>query len=85
MRQPTIIAINDRMLVNIYRGTATSASWNVTYRLWLTIFALILIGFSRGLVSDTASVLGRTGASARGMSRWLQDSEIRTSCIAITN
>jgi hypothetical protein len=40
------------MSANICRDTATSASWNVTYRPWLTTLAPILISFSRRLVSD---------------------------------
>jgi hypothetical protein len=33
-------AISDRVSANICRETATSAIWNVTYRPWLTTFAL---------------------------------------------
>src|SRR3954466_98078 len=44
--------ISDKMSANICLGTATSASWKVTYRPWLTTFAPILISFSRRLVSD---------------------------------
>jgi hypothetical protein len=39
------------MSANICRETATSASWKVTYRPWLTTFAPILISLSRRLVS----------------------------------
>ena len=39
------------MAANNFRGTATSASWNVTYLAWCTTFAPILISFSRSVVS----------------------------------
>src|SRR3954471_6898692 len=52
-------AISDRISANDRRGTATSASWNGTYRPGLTTFAPILISFSRRLVIDhLSSVLG---------------------------
>jgi len=39
-----------RIAANTERGTATSASWNVTTFAWLTTFAPILISFSRSVV-----------------------------------
>ncbi len=38
-----------------FRGTATSANWNVTYLPWLTTFAPIFTSFSRSVVSDQCS------------------------------
>ncbi len=44
-----------RISRNRFRGTATSANWNVTYRPWRTTLAPILISFSRKLVCDQGS------------------------------
>src|SRR4051794_6578094 len=43
--------IRTRIAANSARGTATSASWNVTTFAWRTTFAPILISFSRSVVS----------------------------------
>ena len=45
-------AIRCRIARNSLRGMATSAISNVTYRAWQTIFAPILISFSRNVVND---------------------------------
>ncbi len=37
------------------RDTATSVIWELMYRAWVTIFAPILIGFSRSVVSPNTS------------------------------
>ena len=57
-------AIRHRIYPNIRRDTATSAIWNVTLRPWLTIFAPILISFSRSVVSDQCAMV-RGRASVR--------------------
>src|SRR5262249_51232312 len=44
-------AIRSRIWANNCRGTATSASWKVTYLAWATTLAPILISFSRSVVS----------------------------------
>ena len=44
--------MRSRMAANRSRGTATSASWNVTYLACRTTFAPILISFSRSVVND---------------------------------
>ena len=44
-----------RIFWNNTLGTATSASWNVTYRPWLTTFAPIFTSFSRSVVNDQCS------------------------------
>ncbi len=48
-------SIRLRMFRNKFLGTATSASWKVTYRPWLTTLAPILISFSRSVVYDQCS------------------------------
>ncbi len=47
-------AINPRTCANRERDTATSASWNVTYRPWRTTLAPILTSFSRSVVAVMA-------------------------------
>ena len=49
--------ISRRISVNSFLGTATSASWNVTYRPWRTTLAPILTSLSRSVVSDQCSTL----------------------------
>ncbi len=44
-----------RIFRNSSLGTATSASWKVTYRPWLTTLAPILTSFSRSVVNDQCS------------------------------
>ena len=48
------LAMFRRIRANILRETATSAIWNRTQRPPLTTFALILISFSRSVVSILA-------------------------------
>ena len=45
-------SIRRRISANRARAMATSASWNVTYRPWLTPMAPILTSFSRSAVGD---------------------------------
>jgi len=55
-------AINANMFANRWRGMATSAIWNATYRPWLTTFAPILISFSRSVVNEafkTSNCIGK--------------------------
>ena len=52
-----------RILANRTRGTATSASWNTTYRPWRTIRAPILTSFSRSVVSDLSAKPACAGSS----------------------
>ncbi len=47
--------MSGKILRNICRDTTTSAIWNVTERPCLTIFAPVLISFSRSVVSDQCS------------------------------
>ncbi len=44
-------SIRPRMAANSSRGTATSATWNITYRACRTTLAPILMSFSRSVVS----------------------------------
>ena len=48
-------SIRLRISRNRFRGTATSANWNVTYRPWLTTLEPIFTSFSRSVVSDPCS------------------------------
>ena len=58
-RRPSIIR---RISANSRRGIATSASWNVTYRPWLTTLAPILISFPRGVVNDQCLTSSRNAS-----------------------
>ena len=44
--------IHSRIAANIWGETATSYIWKITYRAHVTIFAPILMSFSRSVVSD---------------------------------
>ena len=63
-------SINPRTCANRARDTATSASWNVTYRPWRTSFAPILTSFSCGVVCPARAALmsltGQNRKSRRG-------------------
>ncbi len=61
-----------RIVRNSSLGTATSASWKVTYRPWLMTLAPILISFSLSVVRDQCSAsLG--ALRAVGVVLWIRD------------
>jgi hypothetical protein len=67
------IAANRRIRSRIVRyrpwGTATSASWNVTYRAWCTILLPILTSLSRNVVSVQCFTLGGSANRLRKLLR----------------